>query len=221
MWSVYNSSVFLLSLSTCLNKESFPGAAVLHILPQCGSFLLGTLCLGQTALLKDLPLDLFFHEVFKNGSFSLITVFKNFSNVGSPHGLQSFSSILHQHGSFTGCRSSRKFLLHGLLSLGCSSCQEPVPVWGLQSMYLPSAYIHLLWHRVLYGPNCGCIFRWGPQSAARSRLCIHSLHHDCRGISAPAPVASPPCPSLDVCRAISMIFSYSYPTVPVQNFALS
>lgn len=69
----------------------------------------------------------------------------------------------------TGCRSWGKFLLYGILFAGCSSCQEPVPVWGLHRLYLPSVYIHLLWHRVLYGLNCGHIFQWGPQWAARGQ----------------------------------------------------
>ena len=60
-------------------------------------------------------------------------------------------------------------LLHGHLSSGYSSCQEPAPLWALHRLQIPSWSLYLLLCGVLHGLQGGWLLQHGPPWAAEGQ----------------------------------------------------
>lgn len=157
----------------------------------------------------------------KNGSLSLIAVFRNFFSVGSLHGLPSFRTILFCHGSFIGCRSSGKFLLYEFLSV------DNAPARSLLHCGISTACIFLQHISTCCGTGSSMgwtvvVYSNGDLSELQGdSLCIHDLHHGVQGnlCSCICRSSSPPS-HLTSAGLFQWNFSYSSLTVPAQNFVL-
>ena len=181
----------LLTLFPCSSMGSLPRETVLHKLLQRESF-------PQAAVL---------HKLLQRGSYPQGAVLQEqTAPAWVPHGVTSpaskpapawppLSTGPRGHGS-TG--PARSLLQHGLPT----GSQHP-------------SGIHLLRRGVLHGLQvdiCSTVDLHGLQGDS---LPHHGLHHGCRGISAPAPGASPPTSSpsfftdFGVCGVVSLTYSQS------------
>ncbi|KAK4831758.1 hypothetical protein QYF61_018956 [Mycteria americana] len=106
----------------------------------------------------------------------------NCSSMVPFHGVQPFSNRQLQHGFPHGPQTlPDNLLLHGLLSTGHSSCQEPVLAWTLHGVIASFRHIHLLWHGVLHGLQvdiCSTVNLPGLQVDICSTVNLHGLQVD-------------------------------------------
>ena len=170
----------------------------------CGPF--NTLCLCHSFLLTpfpgssmgSLPWDTVLHELFQHRSFPQAAVLQELLQ----HGSFPWDTVLQEQTEGTQVLPET-LLLHGLLSIGCSSCQEPAPCvgspWAAASF---RAYTPALawgspqaagWVSALTWSFMGC----------RGTTCFTVVFSmGCRGISGPAPgVSLPPSSSLHLAFA--------------------
>ncbi|KAM9591174.1 uncharacterized protein ACIBXB_006073 [Morphnus guianensis] len=149
--------------------------------------------------------------------------FTNCSSMGSFHRVQSFRNRLLQRGSPTGPQVLPENLLqHGLLSMGCSSCQELAPARGSP------------WAAGSFRAHLPAL-AWGPPQAAGWDICStvdlhglqgdnlrhHGLHHGVQGnlCSGTYSTSSPSFTDLGVCRVVSLTYSHSsLPAAVAQHF---
>jgi len=163
-----------------------------------------------------------------------LQLFMNCPSVGPFHRVQSFRNRLLQRGSPMGSQALTANLLQcGLLSSWAHrSCQEPAPVRAplfMGPQVLPGACSSTgssQGHSFLQASTCssvgssmGCRWRSAPSwtsMGCRGTACLTIVvFTGCRGISAVAPGAPPPSPSLTLVSA-ELLLSYSHSSLQLK-----
>jgi len=94
-----------------------------------------------------------------------IHFFRDCSNKGTFHGVQSFRHKLLQCG----------------YAMGHSSCQDTASAWALHRLQLPSGHVHLLWCGFFHGLQVDICSAVDFHRLQGDNLLHHSLHHELQG----------------------------------------